>query len=333
MRNQAAPEPTFKEQQQLLPSQVTKVITVTLHPAFDRTVELDGLEPERVNRVLHERLDPGGKGVNVSRVLTAFGVSNTALVLAGRSNLPIYRHLLQKEQVNGVYLPIEGAIRENTTFVLPDHRILKVDKAGAQAGASVIPAVEYALGEQLIDREHTVVVFSGSLPPGLTGDLLVGLISGLTQVRVAVDTASLTLQQLLQCKPWLIKPNIHELRALTDRPLKERREIVAAARGLVKAGIENVLVSLGEDGLLLIDSEQAVQAVPPAVEVRSTVGAGDSALAGFLFAKSKPLPNEQAGGVAAAFGTAAVMTEGTNAPRKEDVSALLKKVAVQKMLF
>lgn len=312
---------------------VTRVITVTLNPAFDRAVTLDGLEIERVNRVLSERVDPGGKGVNVSRVLTAFSVANTAIVLAGQDNVTQFRRLLQNEKVRAVFLPIDGSIRENTTFTTPDGKLFKVDKAGARVTGQVLYQVEHAVSEQFTDPAGTVVVFAGSLPPGLDGNAFTELLRRLSGqgIRVALDSQSLTLEQILAAKPWVIKPNIHELRALMKRELKDRREVTAAAVSLVRQGIENVMVSMGEDGLLLVDRNQAIKVTPPTVKAISTVGAGDSTLAGFLFAKSKGLTNDHAAPIASAFGTAAVLTEGTNVPRKDEFSRILKQMSVSRL--
>ena len=313
---------------------VRQVITVTLNPAFDRAVKLDGFEQERVNRILSERLDPGGKGVNVSRVLTAFSIPNTAIVLAGQDNVAVFRRMLQQEKVRTLFLPIDGCIRENNTFTLPDGRVYKLDKAGTKVGSQVLMQVEHAISEQLTDAASTVVVFAGSLPPGLEPSVFADFLRTLRtnlNVRLALDTQSLNAEQILRAKPWVIKPNIHELRQMTGRELNERRDIVSAACSLIRQGIENVIVSMGGDGLLLVDRSQAVQVTPPKVDALSTVGAGDSTLAGFLFAKYRGMSNENAAPVAATFGTASVLVEGTNPPRKDAVTQLLKQMSVSRL--
>lgn len=313
---------------------VKQVITVTLNPAFDRAVKLDGFEEERVNRVLSERIDPGGKGVNVSRVLTSFGIPNTAVILAGQDNVAAFRRQLQQEKVRAVFLPIDGCIRENNTFTLPDGRIFKVDKAGTRVGSQVLLQVEHAVSEHLVEPDSTVVVFAGSLPPGLEAPVFADFLHSLQNnlhVRIALDTQSLDAAQIIHAKPWVIKPNIHELRVMTGRELNERREIVSAAVSLIRQGIQNVIVSMGSEGLLLVDRKQAVQVAPPKVEALSTVGAGDSTLAGFLFAKHRGMPNEQAAPIAASFGSASVLVEGTTPPRKDAVSKLLKQMSVSRL--
>ena len=323
-----------KAEEVSIADQVKQVITVTLNPAFDRAVKLDGFEEERVNRVLSERVDPGGKGVNVSRVLTAFGIPNTAVILAGQDNVAAFRRQLQQEKVRAAFLPIDGCIRENNTFTLPDGRVFKVDKAGTRVGSQVLLQVEHAISEQLVDAASTVVVFAGSLPPGLEAGAFADFLRSLQanlHVRIALDTQSLDAAQIVNARPWVIKPNIHELRAMTGRELNERREIVAAAMSLIRQGIGNVMVSMGADGLLVVDRKQAVQVTPPKVEALSTVGAGDSTLAGFLFAKHRGLSNEHAAPIAATFGTASVLVEGTAPPRKDAVSKLLKQMFVSRM--
>ena len=183
--------------------------------------------------------------------------------------------------------------------------------------------------EQHISGINTVIAFAGSFPAGMSGDEFVDLASHFqTKSRLVLDTSALSLSQLLACRPWVIKPNLEELEQLVGRSLRSLDQQLQAAQELIQGGVEQVLVSLGEKGLLGVTSQQILLAKVPKVSVRSTVGAGDSALAGFLLALFRGESWNNALRLAASFGTAAVTTEGTNPPDQTAVQRIYSQVTL-----
>ncbi|MEN3298042.1 1-phosphofructokinase [Pseudonocardia sp.] len=260
------------------------IVTVTPNPSLDRTVELAELHRGEVHRALSGRLDPGGKGVNVARALTKAGLDTIAVLPSGRAPGGRLNGLLDALGVHAVTVPIHGATRSNITLVEPDGTTTKINEPGP-----VLTADEVAeIAEQAVARARGAswLVTCGSLPEGMPGtfhgDLVRRARSGGT--RVAVDTSGAPLVAAVAACPDLIKPNHEELAELVGRPLDSLGDVLAAARELRAGGVGAVLVSLGADGALLVEESGEYHAMTPPVAVRSTVGAGDATLAGFLAA-------------------------------------------------
>ena len=305
-----------------------QLFTVTLNPTFDITCLLDGLEPGRINRVQTSRTDPGGKGINLSRVFARFQPKSLALGIAGEETASLLQKRLEQEGVVSAFFTVPGAVRENMTYLLPDHREYKVNQPGPSLPSGTLQAFLPWM-EQHISGGNTVIAFAGSLPDGMSGDEFVAFASHFqTKSRLVLDTSALSLSQLLACRPWVIKPNLEELEQLMGRSLNSLDQRLQAAQELIQGGVEQVLVSLGEEGLLGVTNQQALLAKVPKVSVCSTVGAGDSALAGFLLALSKGESWSVALRLAASFGTAAVATEGTNPPDQAAVQRIYSQVTL-----
>lgn len=292
------------------------IITVTPNPSLDRTLEVDELVVGRVNRTTEVRTDPGGKGVNVSRALAAHHLPTRAVVPMGGSAGRELGGLLADIGVTVVPVPVNGTTRTNVALVDAAGTVTKVNEAGAQMGpaaiAELVHRVEAAVGEA------DWVATSGSLPPGAPDDLHATIARAVHAAggRVAVDTSGAPLAAAIDAGPDVVKPNLHELEELVGRPLPEIADVVAASQDLRDRGVGAVLTSLGADGAVLVEADGAWHAVAPATVVRSDVGAGDAALAGFLAAGAAgPSALRQA----VAWGTAAVAQPGTAMPTPDDV--------------
>lgn len=210
------------------------------------------------------------------------------------------------------------------TYLLPDGKEVKVNRPGPSIPKQLIPGFSQWLEEQI--GAKSVAAFAGSLPPGFSPEDFVALAQRCgKKCPIVLDTSSLSLPQLLSCGPWVIKPNLEEMEALTKTRLETLAQQTQAGRALLEKGIRYVLISLGGQGLLGICQEQAFLVKVPKVPVLSTVGAGDSALAGFLLALSTGKAFPDALQSAAAFGTAAVATEGTNPPSRQKVKEIYRQ--------
>ncbi|WP_072802020.1 1-phosphofructokinase family hexose kinase [Rhodococcoides yunnanense] len=302
------------------------IVTLTANPSIDRTVMLDSeLVRGGVHRARTTVSDPGGKGVNVARVLTASGVHAMA-VLPAMAGDPLLDALASKG-VRFCGVPTDGFARTNITVSEPGGTTTKINEPGSVLTA----ATRDALFDAVLDlgRDAAWVVLSGSLPPGVTGDWYAEIVRALrgTSCKIAVDTSDEPLLALAasfpDSAPDLIKPNSEELAQLTGADADELERAasagdptatVAAARILVGRGVSSVLATLGSAGAVLVDAEGAWFAAPPPIEAISTVGAGDSSLAGYILADIERCSPADRLRRAVAYGTAATALPGTTLP-------------------
>lgn len=292
------------------------IVTVTPNPSLDRTLEVDDLVVGRVNRAVSTRTDPGGKGVNVARALTAHGLAVRAVVPMGGPAGRELADLLSDAGIQVVAVPVNGTTRTNVTLVDAAGTVTKVNEAGAQLG----PAATVELCQRVeanVGRADWVAT-CGSLPPGAPEDLHARLVEVVhaAGAQVAVDSSGAPFAAAVAAGPDLVKPNRHELEELVGRPLPDLDAVVAASRQLRDRGVGAVLTSLGADGAVLVDAQGAWHAVAEATAVRSDVGAGDASLAGFLAGGGA---GPEALRTAVAWGTAAVAQPGTVMPTPDDV--------------
>jgi 1-phosphofructokinase len=294
------------------------IITVTLNPSLDRTVELDKLAAGCVQRVTAARLDPGGKGVNVARALLANGVPTSAVVpVAGIEGDQLVT-LLEHEGVEVAVVPVLGRTRSNITIAEADGTVTKLNEPGASLCAEDLETL--ARRVLAAASPDSWVVLCGSLPPGLRAEAYATLARRFVAagLRVAVDTSGPAFRAAVAVGPELVKPNAEELAEAVGRPLRSQSEVIAAARELQDLGAQTVLVSLGSAGAILVD-ETVVVGVSPVDEPRSTVGAGDAFLAGFLAGQHLGMTRREAFAEALAWGAAAVRLPGTQMPGPADI--------------
>ncbi|GAB2913295.1 1-phosphofructokinase [Rhodococcus aerolatus] len=292
------------------------IVTVTPNPSLDRTVELPALVRGEVLRASSSRVDPGGKGVNVARALVAAGEACVAVMPSGGSVGTRIADLLGPQGVPVVSVPVRGSTRCNTALVEPDGTTTKVNEPGPHLSDAEVADLELEVA-QLAARAEWVVC-AGSLPAGAGVDFHARIVRAAhaAGARVAVDSSGAPMLAAIPAGPDLVKPNLEELAELAGRPLTSLGDVLAAAQELREQGVGAVLVSLGERGALLVDHTGAHHAATPPVPVRSTVGAGDSTLAGFLAAGGS---GTEALVTAVAYGAAAVGLPGSVMPGKSDV--------------
>ena len=298
------------------------IVTVTPNPSVDRTVLVGGIVTGAVNRALGSRVDPGGKGVNVSRALTAHGRPTTAVLPLGGPEGTMLRALLADAGVTVHAVPIKGATRSNISLVRADGTTTKINEPGPQLSEDEAERF-YASVQAELGRRPAWLVASGSLPPGLSTDFYARLVIAGQQsgVPVAVDTTRGALVQAAAAGADLLKPNDEELAQAIGRPLLTIGDVLMAAEDLRAPGGQ-VIVSLGARGALLIGSAgTTLAAVAPESrrDPLSTVGAGDSLLAGFLHAGTRDARALAAG---VAWGTAAVALSGSQVPTPKDVAGI-----------
>jgi len=299
------------------------IITVTLNPSLDRTIELDRLAQGYVQRVTAARLDPGGKGVNVARALLANGVPTRAVVPVAGVEGDQLVGLLEHEGVDFAVVPVLGHTRSNITIAEADGTVTKLNEPGASLRAEDLEAL--AREVLAAATPGSWAVLCGSLPPGLRAEAYATLTRRFVEagLRVAVDTSGPAFRAAVAVGPELVKPNAEELAEAVGRPLRSRSAIVAAARELQDLGAQTVLVSLGATGAILVDESSVVVGESPIGQPRSAVGAGDAFLAGFLAGQYHGASHLEAFAEALAWGAAAVQLPGTRMPGPADIDRSL----------
>ncbi len=292
------------------------ILTVTPNPSLDRTYELPGLVRGTVLRATADRVDPGGKGINVSRAVAAAGHRTVAVAPMGGPEGDLLARLLGEHGIEAAGVPVTGSTRINVTLVEPDATLTKINAAG--------PELSDAEAEDVLEAVRTRsaaadwIACCGSLPRGLPPRWYAELVarSHRAGARIALDTSGPALTAALREGPDVIKPNAQELAEAVGRPLATVGDALKAAEELRERGAGALLASLGADGQLLVEASGAYFATARVATVRSNVGAGDASLAGFLTAGGQ---GPRALASAVAHGAAAVQLAGSLMPTPADL--------------
>ncbi|MFE9784945.1 1-phosphofructokinase family hexose kinase [Nocardia salmonicida] len=304
------------------------IVTLTANPSVDRTVTLtEPLRRGQVHRTGSVTSHPGGKGVNVARVVADSGAPVLA-VLPGSDDDPVV-HGLRTAGIEFRTVPVAGGPRTNLTIAETDGTTTKINEPGSPLTARDLAELTALLVESAAGAEW--IVLSGSLPPGVPVGWYAQLVATLSasrtrHARVAVDTSDAPLLALFDesagAAPDLIKPNSEELAQLTGLDpidLENPTAAAEAAATLIDRGVGAVLATLGAAGAVLVTAEGAWFAAAPPIIPRSTVGAGDSALAGYLLADLAGASPADRLRTAVAYGSAATALPGTELPGPADV--------------
>ncbi len=308
------------------------IYTVTLNPALDKTATVENLRLDSVNRISELRVDPGGKGINVSKVVRELGAKTVAIALLGGHTGTMLRNMLAELGIECKVLEVEGETRTNLKIKDP---ALKTNTDINEPGPEVTDEQLRGMLDGLVGEVGSgdIVVLSGSLPRGAAADTYKVWVAALkkTGAKVYLDADGDKLVRGIEAKPDLIKPNEIELGAMMGRTLDADEKIVEAARELIDGGLDRVMVSMGGAGALYVARDVTIKANPVKVPVGSTVGAGDSVVAALAYAQDKGLGLEDTMRLAMATGAANVMQSGTQAAPRELVDSLIDKVVVTRL--
>jgi 1-phosphofructokinase family hexose kinase len=306
------------------------IATVTMNPSIDQHILIDRLVKDDAIRAREIRRDPGGKGINVSRALKELGARTVAFGITGGGAGYIVKSLLRERGIPFECVEVLEETRIN--FIFTDRSDRTQTRISSPGPWVTLEEAERLLASALAYRPiPSWWVLGGSLPRGIPNDFYARLIHALQErgARCFLDADDEVLKIGIEARPYAIKPNESELSRLVGRRLRSEAEILEAAREVNAAGVEVVAVTLGERGALVVTSTRAVHALPPSVDVKSKVGAGDSFLAGFVVALARGEPLEAATRLGTAAGTAAVTHEGTQLCRREDVERLASGITVE----
>ncbi|MFP3122103.1 1-phosphofructokinase [Ectobacillus funiculus] len=299
------------------------IYTCTLNPSIDYVVELDSIQLGDLNRAKRTEQYPGGKGINVSRVLKRLGVENTALGFIGGFTGEFIREELSKELVNHDFVKANGTTRINVKLKSGDET--EINGQG--------PTIETEQINELLQKveamnEGDIFVLAGSLPASIPADFYKTLATAARArgVKIVADTSGPALQEIIEEKLFLIKPNHHELGELFETTITSKEESIAYAKRLVESGIQNVIVSMAGAGALLITNHKILYANAPKGTVKNSVGAGDSTIGGFLAAYTQGKALEECFRYGVASGSATAFS--SDLCTKEEVEKLLPEITI-----
>jgi len=312
---------------------MSAIVTITLNPAIDKSTSVPMLVPERKLQCSTPVFEPGGGGVNVARAIIRLGGSATAVYLGGGYSGKFFDSLLNSERVPAVRVPIAGHTREN--LIVTDnttHAQYRLDMPG--------PVVDKCEWQRLLEVIRGIddidyLVASGSLAPGVPADIFAsfGAIAAIKGARFIVDSSGPALKEALREGVYLIKPNIRELAGFAGVNTLNEMEIAEVAKQIIeRKRCEVIVVSMGGAGAMLVTADLSVKIPAPGVQRVSTVGAGDSMLAGIIYSLVAGKDILEATQFGVACGTAATLNPGTALCKKEDTLMLFEDICKRQSL-
>ncbi len=306
------------------------IATVTLNPAVDKSVTVRGFEIGKTNRGEVVRLDAGGKGINVAKVLKRLGAEVCALGFEAGGNGLFILDALNAEGIPTDFIRVPGETRVNLKIHDSDQGTeTELNEPGFRVAVEHLEALRQKIA--LHARRCEFMIFSGSLPSGAPPEIFAELMAIAKEQgsRCILDTAGLGLELGLVARPFLIKPNRAEVEDLLRGTFESHQDLVKAARTLIGMGIEQVVISLGPEGAVGVTGDEAVFAWPPAVKVRSSVGAGDTMVAVLAYAAVTGMAFRDAFRMAVAASAATVAMEGTRLADRAAIETLVHQVTLR----
>lgn len=305
-----------------------KVVTITLNPALDLTGSMAQLNVGSVSLVEQSSLHAAGKGVNVAKVLSELGADVTVTGFLGRDNQELFCQLFTELGVRDEFIRIAGATRINVKLVEQNGEVSDINFPGISVSQTDIEAFERTLLR--LAQDHDYFVLAGSLPKGVSPQRCAGWIAQLRSMnkKVLFDSSREALLAGLDAKPWLIKPNDEELAQWCGRELATLMDCQQAAAELAQKEIENIVISMGAAGVMWLHHNEWLHAKPPKMHVVSTVGAGDTLVAGLCWGHMQQMEKEHLLRFATALSALAVTQVGVGISDKEQLNTLQQQVQV-----
>ena len=310
---------------------MSKIITITFNPAMDKSTTVPALIPEKKLKCTKPVYEPGGGGINVARAIKKLGGTATAIYMAGGYTGKAFTQLLNKEGIDSIIAEIKENTREN--LIVLEASTNQQYRFGMPGPSILEHEWQQCLAHIENIKEADFIIVSGALPQGIPLAVYskIGSIARSINAKLIVDTSGEALMEAVQAGLYLIKPNLAELSSLLGKEGLNIERVDEAAREVINKGkCEVVVVSMGAAGAMLVTGNLAMHIMPPAVKIKSTVGAGDSMLAGIVLSLAQNKSIEEAAQYGVACGTAATMNAGTELCRKEDADHLYKLIQMNK---
>ncbi len=307
------------------------IYTISLNPSIDYSFMLgEDIVYDDINRIKESRTDPGGKGLNVARMLSGLGCRCTALALLGGENGDRLKSLLERENIRYRHVEIKGNSRSVYNF-FSGEKVLRFNQAGPRI-SNLEKRMFFGLLEEIPFGIGDMLSISGSLPRGLSVSTYRKIIekSRGKGVYTVLDADGEALSEGIMAAPDVIKPNMWEFERIAGEPVSSYQAFLKTAEGIINRGISTILLTLGSRGALLFSRETLLYSSISKVRVESTVGCGDAFLAGFLHGVCRGFKMEECLKWASASGTAKACVKGTLMPEKKEIARVLEKVKVRR---
>lgn len=307
----------------------SSVAAICLNPSIDRSISIPGFVEGEVNRVEWEQDDPGGKAVNVATVLSSLGHTVAVTGFLGDDAWEIYERLFSERGVQNRFLRVNHRTRSNIKIIDEvKHHVTDINFPGFRVSRFDLDSLKGVVDD--LAATFDWFVFSGSLPAGAPDNTYEILIRRLHNKTVFVDTSGPALRHAIKAKPYGIKPNIIELEMLADSHLDSIEKVLNQASSLIDQGLTGVVVSMGERGALFLEEGEAVLSIPPRVPVRTTVGAGDALMAGWVSAKSRGAGLVETARFSTALALCSLQQIGRFIPDPSVIESLAREIVIQK---
>lgn len=313
--------------------QSNSIATITLNPAIDKSVGIPNFAAGEVNRVIWEQSDPGGKGVNVASFLADLGFCTSVTGFIGIDNASIFEKLFNQKNMADHFVRISGRTRVNVKIIDEVNKsITDINYPGQSPSEQDLIDLKKKIHNLVFD--HDWFVLSGSLPNGISTEFYCSVLKYLKNAGkyVVLDTSGDALRDAIVEVPYAIKPNIAELEELLGKSLTTEQAVLSAAKILVNDGIEYVIVSMGKEGAMFVSGTESVIAVPPPIDVKSTVGAGDAMVAGFIAAKIKGFSLEDCARLSTATAMGALTQLGPKLAETKVLESYMQQINVRKIV-
>ena len=307
------------------------ILTVTLNPALDMTGHLEVLNTGHVNQIERAHLHPGGKGVNVARVLADLGIPVSATGWLGKENDRCFVELFRQVGIDDHFSRIDGTNRINVKLTADRGEVTELNFPGIAIDSEQRQVFSSRLFE--LAKCHELIVIAGSLPAGITPDDLADWTRQLggQGCKLVLDTSGTAFKTVLAASPWLVKPNEDELSEWAGRPLNTEEELMEAGEAIAAMGVCHVVISRGSKGVLWLQRGRWLKAQPPKIKVVSTVGAGDTLVAGLCYGLNQGALEEEVVAFATALSALAVNQVGVGVPCLKQVDRLAHQVNVSEI--
>ena len=308
------------------------IVTVTMNPAIDKTVEIHRLVPGGLNRIQKVEYDAGGKGINVSKTIHELGGTSIATGFLGGNAGKTIENVLNERNIKNDFIWVEGETRTNTKVFEENGEVTELNEPGPVIGEEQLKALMDKL-EAYAD-ENALFILAGSIPSGVDKQIYADIIRLVHAkgAKVLLDADGDLFRNSLDAVPDMIKPNRVELEEYAGIDYRSSdEEILNLARELLGRGIDTVAVSMGKSGAMLIRNGFEVKCPALAVKAHSTVGAGDAMVAALAYSYDQKLGHEETARLCMATSAGAVTTVGTKPPKKEVVEELKKQVIIERI--
>lgn len=308
------------------------ITSISLNPSIDRTLTVESFTPGGLNRVIEKNDIAAGKGINVALAVSALGLDSECVGFMYRESGQLFEKRLMLNSTSYDFVWCEGEARTNIkVFDRIAGIVTELNESGTTIGEEAIRQMTEMVSRHAENSDY--LVLSGSLPPGCPQDYyrtLINAVDGLG-CRCVLDADGERLKYGLEARPFMIKPNRFELESMIGRKLDGIHDIRDAARKYIDLGVEVVAVSLGADGALIVNADEALYAPRMNIEVKSTVGAGDSMVAGLVAGFMADCDLEETFRMGVAAASARCMTEGYKAVDKTVYKAFLDMIRIEKV--